>query len=172
MINIVRMSEEHLDQVSDIEKQCYKTPWSRHSFFYEAVENKCGRYIVALWQDECGLSEVIGYAGMWILLDEAHITNVAVVPNWRGKRIAEMMLRYLLTLAMSEGVSAATLEVRPSNVSALKLYKRLGFVEMGRRKNYYEDDGIYEDALILWLQMIGDNSDGVPKTETERGASK
>jgi len=94
---------------------------------------------------------VVGYSGMWVILDEGHITNVAVHPEHRGKQIAESLLLELIKAGVVRGVRRVTLEVRPSNRAALNLYNRLGFVSAGRRKGYYSDTG--EDAIIMWRHL-------------------
>jgi len=91
---------------------------------------------------------VVGFAGMWIILDEAHITNIAVHPEYRGFGIGTMLMESLISICKIENVIGITLEVRVSNQRAINLYKKFGFVEEGIRKAYYEDNK--EDALIMW----------------------
>jgi len=146
-IQFLPLKEEHLDQILKIEQVSFPTPWSRHSFMSEIKDNSLAYYCA------CMLDEtVIGYGGMWIILDEAHVTNVAVHPAYRGKRIGEGIMLHLITKALAQGAYRMTLEVRPSNLPARKLYQRLGFETVGRRKGYYTDTK--EDAIIMWKTLI------------------
>ncbi|MBC7325732.1 MAG: ribosomal protein S18-alanine N-acetyltransferase, partial [Moorella sp. (in: Bacteria)] len=99
--------------------------------------------------------QVVGYAGMWIILDEAHITNVAVHPHYRGRRLGELLLRVLMQEALHLGADRMTLEVRVSNRPAQRLYERLGFTRAGVRKGYYNDNR--EDAIIMWKHFFEEN---------------
>jgi ribosomal-protein-alanine N-acetyltransferase len=137
-----------LDQVMLIEHASYLTPWSRGSFEREISENSTATYVVAEQDDQ-----ICGYAGMWVLLDEGHVTNIAVHPEHRRRGLGTALLRELARRAGSLGVLHLTLEVRPSNQGAQRLYEGLGFVARGRRKRYYSDTG--EDAIIMWLDDLG-----------------
>ena len=95
-----------------------------------------------------GEPELMGYVGLWMIAGEGHITNVAVHPDHRGQGVAKVLLKLMLDYCEEQGISDVTLEVRPSNEPALRLYRGFGFREEGRRPHYYENDG--EDALILW----------------------
>lgn len=141
------MGLEHLDQVLEIEKVSFPTPWSRDAFKSEIQQNGFARYIVAIWD-----RAVIGYGGMWIILDEAHITNVAVRPDLRGKNIGKALMLEIMRQAVIRGANSMTLEVRPSNKAARKLYHDLGFTERGIRKRYYSDTN--EDAIIMWKEDL------------------
>jgi ribosomal-protein-alanine N-acetyltransferase len=94
---------------------------------------------------------IVGYGGMWIIIDEAHITNIAVEPAYRGKKLGEQILKGLMELAKLKRVARMTLEVRVSNDDAQKLYKRIGFKPAGIRPGYYIDTN--EDALIMWNEI-------------------
>jgi len=146
---IRRMRGEDLDAVAAIEKATFARPWSRESFRQELERNVAARYLVA---EKAG--QVIGYAGAWIILDESHITNIAVTEAERGhgtgRKITAALLQYLSNL----GACYATLEVRVSNLRAQGLYKSLGFVSVGKRKRYYEDND--EDALLMVCQNMPD----------------
>ena len=122
---------------------CFSLPWSEQSFFEEIVGNEIAQYIIAEAE-----GNVIGYAGIWAILDEGHITNIAVHPDFRRKGIARTLISALLEETGSNGVKAYTLEVRASNESAIALYKGLGFKHCGVRKKYYDDND--EDAVIMW----------------------
>jgi ribosomal-protein-alanine N-acetyltransferase len=135
------MRRRDLDQILEIEELCFPLPWSRESFLTE-LKNPLAQYIVA--QEGFVLQ---GYAGVWLIFDEGHITNVAVHPRARGRRIGELLLANIMALASANGAVVVTLEVRPSNDAALSLYRRMGFEEKGLRRGYYLDNG--EDALIM-----------------------
>ena len=127
-----------------LDKLCFASPWSLASFEQELNGNKLALYIAAEDEDE-GL---IGYAGLWAVVDEGHITNIAVHPDYRNRGLGTLLLGRLIAVSEAGGVVRHTLEVRPSNTAALALYRKFGFREEGRRKGYYEDN--VEDALILW----------------------
>ena len=139
---IRRMRLKDLDEVAALEEATFARPWSRESFRQELTRNVAARYLVA--QED---GRVIGYAGAWIILDESHITNIAVAENARGRGIGRKMTEELLQLLSNLGASYATLEVRVSNQRAQNLYKRLGFISVGKRKRYYEDNN--EDAYLM-----------------------
>lgn len=145
------MRVEHLEDVLKIEEQCFPTPWSKNAFTHEIEYNNLAHYIVALKD-----GEIIGYAGMWVILDDAHITNIAVSPLHRGKGYGKCIMREMMRRALLLGASKMTLEVRTSNEPARRLYSSLGFVERGRRKKYYSDTG--EDAIIMWKDSLTDSS--------------
>ncbi len=138
------MLPEHLDQVLAIESESFPVPWSHQAFMFEVTENDLAFYIVALLD-----GKVAGYAGMWIVLDEAHVTNVAVHPGLRGRGIGRALMTELLYRAAVLGAARITLEVRVSNRVARNLYKSLGFVDRGIRRRYYSDND--EDAVVMWL---------------------
>lgn len=146
-LEIVKMSMEHIDDVMVIENLSFSIPWSRESFIQEITRNSFARYISAVIGNRA-----VGYAGMWKVFDEGHITNVAVHPEFRGVGIGSSLMEYLIDIAKSEGISSMTLEVRKSNLAAQRLYKKFGFVIAGFRKGYYSDNG--EDALIMWKTDI------------------
>lgn len=126
-----------------LDSLCFAAPWSEESFRQEVTENNLALYLVA---ETDGV--IAGYAGVWAILDEGHITNVAVHPDYRRRGIASALMEILIRSCEEEGITCQTLEVRPSNQAALALYAAFGFREEGRRKGYYEDNG--EDALIMW----------------------
>ncbi|NLP36590.1 MAG: ribosomal protein S18-alanine N-acetyltransferase [Firmicutes bacterium] len=144
-ITIEPMKFCHVDEVSEIEKAVYPTPWTKFAFINEIIDNGFAYYYVAL-NDK----KVVGYAGIWVVLDEAHITTLAVSPQWQGKGIGKTLLQHVINEADSKGAVRMTLEVRVSNSKAQELYKKFGFVACGRRPNYYHD----EDALIMWLEKL------------------
>ena len=140
------MVPEDAEQVEKVEQACFAIPWSRKSFWEEAA-NENTFYLLAL--DD---GEVIGYAGTWLVAGEAQITNVAVAPEYRGKGVGTALMTELVRHVKEQGITAMTLEVRPSNAPALALYAKFGMKEAGRRKGYYSDNG--EDAIIMWNTKI------------------
>ena len=153
-----------LDQVLAIERLSFLTPWSPNAFLTELTENAYADYVVAVVpQSGAGGSasrpvdhptgeQVVGYGGMWIVLDESHVTNIAVHPDFRGKKIGELILGGMMTRAVWRGARRMTLEVRKSNLVAQKLYVKLGFEPKGIRKDYYTDTK--EDAIIMWKDRL------------------
>ncbi|WP_350343361.1 ribosomal protein S18-alanine N-acetyltransferase [Proteinivorax tanatarense] len=144
---ITPMEDRHISAVVDIEKAVFPNPWSRDAFEKEINENHLANYFVVLHNQK-----PIGFIGGWFILDECHITNVAVLPSYRRKGLAKKMIAALLELCRAKGVSSVTLEVRASNKGAQKLYKGAGFEVMGVRKAYYTDNN--EDALLMWLTEL------------------
>ncbi len=147
MIEIARMEISDVEAVHEIEVMCFAIPWSRESFLREVTENACARYLVLR---EEGVP--VAYGGMWFVIDEAHVTNIAVRPDRRGRKYGEMLTRALIQLAADTGMTWMTLECRRSNAVAQNLYRKLGFVDVGYRKRYYEDNN--EDALIMALEQL------------------
>lgn len=148
-MEIVKMTKKHLDSVYKIEKECFSNPWSKKSLEDELFKNKFAIYIVAL--DE---NKVIGYGGMWHIINEGHITNIAVTEKYRNQGVATAIVNKLSEIAISKEMIGLTLEVRMANESAKALYTKLGFRVEGIRKEYYSDT--LEDALIMWKYF--DNS--------------
>lgn len=152
------MDLSHVDDVVAIEKLSFKTPWSRDAFISEIVRNKCARYrIIKIGE------RVIAYGGMWIMVDEAHITNIAVAPKYRGEGIGNVIVEDMINCARGLNINSMTLEARKSNTIALNLYSKFGFKEVGIRKGYYQDTG--EDAVIMW-KTISPAIDGTYKVLT------
>lgn len=137
------MVARDLEDVVAIEKQSFPSPWSLRAFLSEITDNVYGRYIVARVD-----GTVVGYAGMWVILDEAHVTTIAVHPEYRRKRIGVRLLAALILRARLAGARRMTLEVRKSNTQAKGLYAKFGFVDRGIRRGYYSDTR--EDAIIMW----------------------
>ncbi len=145
-ITLGLMTPDDVEAVHAIEVACFKKPWSKDSFYREVTENACARYIV-LREDGVAMA----YAGVWFVLDEGHITNIAVRPDRRGLGYGEKVTRAMIQLAADSGMSWMTLEVRRSNTVAQNLYRKLGFIDVGYRKRYYENS---EDALIMALERL------------------
>lgn len=142
-----RMTLEDVPQVHAIELKTFHTPWSYQSFVDEMTTNKCARYIVA---EEDG--KILAFGGAWLIFEEGHITNIAVDESARGRGIGKAVTQALMQYAANLGVQYMTLEVRKSNLVAQNLYKQLGFIELGVRKRYYEDNG--EDAYLYVCQNM------------------
>ena len=138
------MTVDDIDNVVEVENNCFSIPWSKASFLREVENNEIALYLVAKIENKA-----VGYIGVWRIIDEGHITNVAVHSDYRGLGIGSMLVSKLLSLCKKDGINSFTLEVRKSNEIAQKLYRKYGFEERGIRKNYYEDNK--EDAVIMWL---------------------
>ncbi|HEX7497185.1 MAG TPA: ribosomal protein S18-alanine N-acetyltransferase [Candidatus Limnocylindrales bacterium] len=150
-IVVDRMTVDDLIAVHVIERESFSTPWPAQAYRQEIEQNRLAHYIVA----RSGNS-IVGFAGIWLLVDEAHITTFATRSAWRRQGIGERLLVALLDLALARGAKEATLEVRPSNIPAKRLYEKFGFKVVGVRPRYYSDNN--EDALI----MTTDSLDGRP----------
>jgi len=140
-MTIVAMNSSHVAQVAELEKICFSDPWSEKSVASE-LENKLAFWLVA---EENGM--VAGYIGSQTVMGETDMMNVAVHPDWRRKGIAEKLVSSLVEELKQLESHCLTLEVRASNDPAIALYEKLGFGQIGRRKNYYRNPR--EDALIL-----------------------
>lgn len=144
-LSIRPMTRGDIPAVAALESEIYPQPWSPRVFFDElAMENR--RYVVVL----DGSSSVIGYGGLLIVEEDAHITTIAVAPSSRGHQLGTRLMLRLVDEAVAAGTRHLTLEVRASNETAQRLYQRFGFEPVGRRKNYYKD----EDALVMWATDI------------------
>ena len=141
MISYVKMEESHVEQIAELEKGCFNDPWSGKSIAYE-LTNPLSTWFVALQDDR-----VVGYIGSQAVLDEADVMNVAVDPACRRMGIAQGLLDTLICALKEKGVCCLFLEVRVSNESAINLYAKNDFLQVGRRRNYYHN--LKEDALIL-----------------------
>ena len=141
------MTFADLPAVQEIERASFTTPWPAHAYQAELETNKLAHYLVV----RVG-HEVVAYAGVWLMVDEAHITTFAVAPAWRRRRIAERLLMVALDLSIARGAREATLEVRLSNLPARRLYEKYGFRPVGIRPKYYSDD--HEDALIMTTEPL------------------
>ena len=146
-ITVRPMVMTDVDGVMAVEHDSFLTPWSRSAFEEELAQNRLARYIVAV---ENG--EIVGYAGTWLVINEAHVTNVAISDQRRREGIGRLLMQKLMELARDNDMESMTLEVRVSNAAARHLYEQLGFVEAGIRKNYYSETK--EDALILWCEKL------------------
>ena len=145
-VRIVPMNADHLDEIAELERICFSTPWSRN-MLAEELDNACSAFLVALDDSD----KVVGYAGLQVVLDEGYIANVAVRPECRRQGIAAKLLQVFLDFARANQLAFLTLEVRASNYDAIALYGSRGFRSVGRRKNYYEHPK--EDAIIMTLEF-------------------
>ncbi|TAK13027.1 MAG: ribosomal-protein-alanine N-acetyltransferase [Anaerolineae bacterium] len=146
-VTLRRMTTADVDAVFELDQRSFASPWPRRSFEFEVTENEASHQWVA---ELDGL--VVGAIVVWLLVDEAHIATIAVEPELRGRGIAARLVCAALQALAAQGAVSAALEVRPSNEAALRLYQRFGFVEVGRRKAYYQDNG--EDALLMDLNPL------------------
>ena len=159
-VRIRRMRMRDVDAVAAIEEATFARPWSRESFRQELERNKAARYLVA---EKNG--QVVGYAGAWIIIDESHITNIAVTEEERGRGIGRKLTEALMQYISNLGAAYATLEVRVSNERAQNLYRSLGFVSVGKRKRYYEDNG--EDAYLMVCEHMPEVEEDFEEHEPE-----
>ena len=144
---IVRMAKEHIDGVYEVESLSFSVPWSKNSFTQE-LKNPLAYYLVILKDDK-----VAAFGGFWKVLDEAHVNNIAVHPDFRGMHLGDMIVEAMTQLAKEIEIREMTLEVRASNTTAKNLYSKYGFKMLGVRKEYYLDNK--EDALLMF-KKIGD----------------
>ncbi len=139
-MQIVEFEPRHLQDILEVERECFSSPWSE-KMFKEEISGKFSHYCVAEIDNHA-----IGYMGMWCLSGEGHITNVAIASNHRRKGYAKALISHFINIAEKENLEFMTLEVRASNVAAIALYKSFGFEQVGIRKRYYEN---VEDAYLL-----------------------
>ncbi|MCC0763526.1 ribosomal protein S18-alanine N-acetyltransferase [Clostridioides sp. ES-S-0006-03] len=144
-VKIEEMTIKDIDEVFEVEKNCFEDYWSKESFRKE-LSNEVAKYIVAKLD-----GKVVGYVGIWLILDEGHINNVAVHSDYRGKKIGDKLIKRLVDLCKDNNIASMTLEVRASNKIAQNLYRKYGFKIGGIRKEYYNDNK--EDAIIMWNQL-------------------
>ncbi len=146
---IEAMRLDDLPDVHRIELASFTTPWPEHAYRSELETNRLATYLVARVGER-----VVGYGGMWLMVDEAHITTFAIHPGWRRRHLGERLLLAFLDIALDRGAHEATLEVRLSNLAARRLYEKYGFRPVGLRPRYYSDD--HEDALIMTTTPLRD----------------
>jgi len=142
---IRNMISNDIYQITEIEKKCFSLPWSKESYESELI-NEHAYYECA---EENG--KVVGYMGMWKILDEGHITNVAVLPEYRNRGIASMLIKKMIDICICSEIKNMTLEARESNMTAINLYKKFGFFSVGKRPKYYQLP--LEDAVIMWKNI-------------------
>jgi ribosomal-protein-alanine N-acetyltransferase len=145
-IQVIPMTLEHVDAVYAAELECFSIPWPRSAFVDELTKNEYAIYFVALLD-----GTVAGYAGMWHVVNEGHITNIAVLPEFRRFGLGDALIEALVKAAEAREMIGITLEVRIGNLAAQRLYTKWGFKPEGFRKNYYADTK--EDAIIMWKYL-------------------
>lgn len=147
-LTISQMISSDIDSIVEIEAEAYgQHHWSKSSF-YDEMNNNLAKYYVA--KNTSG--EMLAYAGTWHIVDEGHITTIAVKKSYQRKHIGEALIVKILEDCYKEGIKYLTLEVRASNLPAIGLYEKYGFNSLGTRKGYYQDNN--EDALIMWTENI------------------
>jgi len=147
-IHITQMTTNDIDAVANIEAEAYgKHHWAKSSF-YDELNNNLAKYYIA----KNSQGEAIGYAGAWHIIDEGHITTIAVKKDCLRKHIGEAILYKIIEDCYNANIKYLTLEVRESNLPAISLYKKYGFNSLGTRKGYYQDNN--ENALIMWTENI------------------
>jgi ribosomal-protein-alanine N-acetyltransferase len=161
---ISRMSTNDIPDVSRIERASFTTVWPSDAFYNELSTNKLAHYFVGRLD-----GRIVAYGGIWVILEDSHITTVAVDPALRGRGLGEAMVLKLIDEGIERGAAWMTLEVRESNVSAQKLYRKYGFTTVTTRKGYYSDDN--ESALVMWAGNLKSelyrNRIGVLRTRNE-----
>ncbi|HEX3021156.1 MAG TPA: ribosomal protein S18-alanine N-acetyltransferase [Lachnospiraceae bacterium] len=143
MITIEQMVEKDLEEVVQLEKDIFSDPWSKESFLSSITSGNCIYLVVR------DAEELVAYCGMYLVIDEGQIANVAVRKEYRNQNIGATMLKKLMEMGLQKGAVNFTLEVRVTNLPAIHLYEKIGFTHAGIRKNFYEKPT--EDAYIMWL---------------------
>lgn len=145
-IRVRKMTVEDIHDVFKIEQSSFTVPWTKDSFYRELIHNHFATYFVIEYE-----GKVAGYCGLWVIIDDGQITNIAISPSYRRKKLGETLLKSILNEAKKQGAKTVTLEVRVSNETAQSLYKKLNFKPIGIRKNYYTDN--QEDALLMQVNL-------------------
>ena len=162
-VKIERMTKENLDEVVEIEKLVHPDHhWSKESFLNE-IQNKLANYFCII---DTQTNKILGFAGFWEILEEAHITSISIHPDYRRLGLATILLKHIVKRCYKKMIKYITLEVRVSNFGAIALYEKFGFKSVGRRKKYYQDNN--EDALIMfteniWFDTFKDNFEKIEK---------
>jgi ribosomal-protein-alanine N-acetyltransferase len=152
------MQVEDIPVVMDIDRSSFPNPWPENTYAYEIQKNPASHLLVIQLRET---ARVVGVAGYWLVIDEAHISTFAVHPDWRSRGVGKILLTAMLRHAAGLGAMSATLEVRAGNKSALTLYRGFGFRRVGLRKGYYKNNG--EDAIL----MTANRMDGVSDSPIE-----
>ncbi|HEY2475758.1 MAG TPA: ribosomal protein S18-alanine N-acetyltransferase [Candidatus Cybelea sp.] len=145
--SIEPMIANDISAVIRIERACFSTVWPSDAFYNELNTNKLAHYFVGRYGDR-----VVAYGGIWVVIEDSHITTLAVDPEYRRRGFGEVLLMRLIDEAMERGASWMTLEVRESNTAAQQLYRKYGFTTVTMRAGYYTDDN--ESALIMWAGSL------------------
>ena len=155
-MNFRLMNLNDVPAIVEIEHEAFTAPWSAEAFRNELTNNLFAKYMVLEHE-----GAIVGYGGMWLIIDEAHVTNIAIRERHQGQGLGKALLRELMITAHFLGARRMTLEVRVSNERAQSLYRKMGFAPSGVRPNYYSDN--LEDALIMWADLVPEN---IGETET------
>jgi len=147
------MKRADVDAVLEIERRAFESPWQRAHFLHEILDNR-----IALNRVVTHGERIVGYACVWCVSGELKINNIVVADPHRRRGLGRWILRAMLDEGRRRGCESATLEVRPSNIGAIELYRSHGFVEVGRRKNYYSAEG--EDAILMTADLATDGPSG------------
>jgi ribosomal-protein-alanine N-acetyltransferase len=145
--SIAPMATSDVASVARIERACFSTVWPSDAFYNELSTNKLAHYFVGRFE-----GRIVAYGGLWVILEDSHVTTLAVDPEYRRRRFGEVLLRKLIDEAIERGAAWMTLEVRESNVVAQRLYRKYGFTTVTMRSGYYSDDN--ESALIMWAGSL------------------
>jgi [ribosomal protein S18]-alanine N-acetyltransferase len=147
-VSVAPMTVHDIDAVQHVERASFPIPWPAYALRQEVESNRLARYLVIRAGER-----IVGYAGVWVMVDEAHVTTFAVLPGWRRRGLGGRLMLAVMRLADELGARVATLEVRLSNIPAQRLYQRFGFRPVGVRPRYYSDNA--EDALIMTSAPLG-----------------
>ena len=147
--SIRQLTEDDIEQIMQIEELSFSLPWSKKAYTNELGHNKLAYYYGLFDEDN-----LVAYGGFWLIIDEGHIANVAVHPDYRHQGVGEVLMRYIMVCCQAQGAKRMTLDVRKYNYPAINLYLKLGFETSGIRPNYYDDPK--EDAVIMWLEFEPD----------------
>lgn len=145
-LTIRKMVLDDIKDVMRVDQVSFSNPWTEDIFQLEIEKNDHAHYYVMTLENK-----IIGYAGMWVVIDDAQITNIAILPEFRGFQLGEKLFNFLCKQAIVMGVTRLSLEVRASNTIAQKMYRKFGLVPGGVRKNYYTDNR--EDAIVMWVNL-------------------
>lgn len=155
-VTLRRMTAPDVPAVIAIERASFNVGWPATAFERELSQNQMARYIVLEGDDPGTVDGLVGFAGLWLMVEEAHVVTVAVVPEQRGRGLGRLLVHALVAMAHDSGMTAATLECRVSNAAARALYGSYGFYEVGTRKRYYSDN--QEDAIIMTTESLATTS--------------
>ncbi len=148
------MTLADIPQVEALDRECFPTPWPEDAFRYELTRNPHAFCWVAEIDSPTGQSVIIGDIVVWLVVDEAHVSTIAVSPAFRKQGIAQRLLAKVLQICKEKGAVQSMLEVRKSNLAAQRLYQKFGFIVVGKRKGYYKDK--QEDAVLMTLPVLDD----------------
>jgi [ribosomal protein S18]-alanine N-acetyltransferase len=156
------MNLNDIGTIVEIERESFTAPWSEEAFRTELTQNLFSKYMIMEME-----GKIVGYGGMWIIMDEAHITNIAVREKYRGLGYGRKLLREMMRTALWLGAQRMTLEVRVTNERAQALYRKMGFYPSGVRPAYYSDN--LEDALIMWADLVPEEVGNSETADTMEG---